>query len=376
MSGVSQAGGPLVESRPHKGRIDGWLILATLLLLVVGLMSLYSIDYSAGGSRHFSRQLLRLAIGGLPLLLFLLVNPKALQRNATAIYLLNLGLLALVLIAGQRSGGAQRWVSMGPIEFQPSEMAKLLTVITLAAFFAQRQEHVGRLGTYALSLLHIAVPLGLIFVQPHLGASLAILIAWLGVSLVAGVRFRYLAATVLGAAALLAVAFTVPGVLKDYQLERVRAMFGGDPQGSKFQVLRAQYAFAAGGLTGVGYLKGEQKRAGFVPEQHTDFIFTVIGEEGGLVGCTLVLAAFGFFFYRIWLIILRASDPFYRLLAAGIYSVLAFHALVNIGMNLELLPVVGLWLPFMSYGGTAIWLCLASVGLLLNIRARERPVLF
>jgi rod shape determining protein RodA len=115
---------------------------------------------------------------------------------------------------------------------------------------------------------------------------------------------------------------------------------------------------------------------GFVPEQHTDFIFTVIGEEGGLIGCTLVLAGFGFFFYRIWRVAYAADEPFHRMMAAGLFSVLAFHTIVNLGMNLEMLPVVGLWLPFMSYGGTAIWLCMAAVGLLLNLGRRAKPILF
>jgi rod shape determining protein RodA len=357
-------------------KFDPWLAASAGLLLLVGLMSLYSIDHGAENTTHFSRQLVRLGIGIVPFLVFYWIRPSFLFRYASVLYGLNLALLALVLAVGSQGGGAQRWLNVGPIDFQPSEMSKLLTVITLAAFYAKRKDEVNRLSTFLLSIAHVAVPLLLIFQQPHFGASLVLLVAWLGVSIAAGLQARYLVGAVAVAGALLALAFLVPGVLRSYQLERLHAMFGGSEQDERYQILRAQMAFASGGLTGTGYLKGEFKLPGFVPEQHTDFIFTVIGEEGGLAGCTLILAAFGFFFYRVWRVSHRADDPFQRMIAAGIFSVLAFHTIVNLGMNLELLPVVGLWLPFMSYGGTAIWLCLASVGLLLNLDRRIRPILF
>lgn len=339
-------------------------------------MSLYSIDHGSEGSRHFSRQLLRLGIGIVPFAFFFFVRPSFLLRYANVLYVVNALLLVLVLAMGSSGGGAQRWLNLGPIEFQPSEMSKILTVITLAAFYAKRHEEVNRLSTFLLSIVHIGLPLMLIFKQPHFGASLVVLVAWLGVSVSAGLKARYLIGSVGVAAALVGGAVLIPGVLKDYQVERLHALFGGSEQDERFQIMRAQMAFASGGVTGVGFLKGEFNLPGFVPAQHTDFIFTVIGEEGGLVGCGLVLVAFGFFFFRVWRISMRADDPFYRMIGAGLFSVLAFHTIVNLGMNLELLPVVGLWLPFMSYGGTAIWLCLGSLGLLLNLDRRARPILF
>jgi rod shape determining protein RodA len=149
-----------------------------------------------------------------------------------------------------------------------------------------------------------------------------------------------------------------------------------DRQGKNWQTDRAEIAFGVGGVSGAGFGNGQQKAGHFIPEQHNDFIFTVVGEEGGLIGCTLVLAAFGFFFFRVFLIMHLATDPFYRMIAAGIFAILGFHTFVNIAMVLQIVPVVGLWLPFLSYGGTALWLCMACVGLLLNIRRREKPLLF
>lgn len=352
------------------------MALSAALLLLVGLMSLYSIDQSSEGSRHFMKQLLRLAIGAVPFAAFFFVRPDFLRRYATLLYGINIALLVLVLAVGSHGGGAQRWINIGPVDFQPSEMSKILTVITLAAFFSNRQEEADRLGTFVLSVLHVALPMILIFLQPHFGAALVMLVAWLGVAIAAKVKSRFMLGAVGVAGILVGTVLLIPGLLKPYQLQRIQAMFGGDSKGNLFQVERAEMAFAAGGATGAGYLKGEFKVPGFVPEQHTDFIFTVIGEEGGLIGCTLVLAGFGFFFYRVWRVAHLADDPFYRMVAAGLFAVLAFHTVVNLGMNLQLLPVVGLWLPFMSYGGTAIWLCLSSVGLLLNIERRARPILF
>lgn len=374
-------------SRSPVGRtFDFWLALSAGLLLLVGLMSLYSIDHGADGSKHFAKQLLRLGIGIVPFAIFYWVRPTFLLRYANALYAINVICLILVLVIGSKGGGAQRWINLGPIDFQPSEMSKILTVITLAAFYAKREDRINTLSTFLLSIVHVAVPLALIFKQPHFGASLVILVAWLGVSIAAGIKLRYLTGAVVVAACLLGLAFLIPGVLKSYQLERVHAMFGAifgsekekeaSVKDERFQIMRAQMAFASGGVTGVGFLKGEFKMPGFVPEQHTDFIFTVIGEEGGLVGCSLVLAGFGFFFFRIWRVTHAADEPFHRMIAAGIFAILAFHTIVNLGMNLELLPVVGLWLPFMSYGGTAIWLCMGCVGLLLNLARRPRPILF
>ena len=177
--------------------------------------------------------------------------------------------------------------------------------------------------------------------------------------------------------------FAVPPVrkliLKPYQEKRVIGMINGvkgknDVKGDNYQTEMAAYAFGSGGLAGTGYLKGEQKHK--VPEQHTDFIFSLVGEEFGLLGSLTVLGLFALLFYRLWLGMVNASDFYFQMILAGILTVLAFHTFVNIGMVLQILPVVGLWCPFMSYGGTAMWLCMSLIGLALNVRMRERAVLF
>jgi len=350
-------------------------------LLVFGLASQFSKAYGTTSS-DFKKQVLNVIIGVIPFSIFWLVKPKFWMKIVNALYFINIGLLALVLKIGVNKNGSDRWISLGFTEFQPSEAAKILIILTLATFFAKNYDRVNRFSTFALSFLHVIVPVALIIKQPHLGAAVAILATWLCICLAANVPGKFVLGAGIAAVAFLGISFAFPqlGLVKDYHIKRIMG-FGnsGDLEKTKdinFQQDRAEIAFGSGGLLGTGFLKGEQKRLGRIPEQQTDFVFTIIGEEGGLVGCALVIGTFGFFFYRIWLILFEATDPYYRMIAAGILGMLAFHTVVNLGMVLQLLPVIGLWLPFMSYGGTAMWLCLACVGLLLNIRSREKPVLF
>ena len=357
----------------ERGYFDGWMALAVAALLIVGLMALYSQGMGRPGQGVFPKQLMFLAIGGVPFAAFFFIDPPLWRKTTGVMYILNLALLALVLIAGSSGGGAQRWLNIGPMQFQPSEMSKLVAVLTLATYYADRTDRVTTLGTYVGSLLYILPSLVMVFLQPHLGATLVILSIWGAISIAAGVRWRYLLGTVGLVAIVLATAITVPGILRDYQRDRVRAMFVKDEKGSDYQAFRAAIAFGVGGVAGTGYGKGEQKAGGFIPEQHNDFIFTVVGEEGGLMVGTLVLGAFGFLFLRMWLAMVRSTDPYPRMLMAGSLALLGFHTLVNLGMNLQILPVVGLWLPFLSSGGTALWLCLAVAGLALNLSRPERP---
>lgn len=358
---------------PVSPKLDTWLLMAGGLLVVIGLLALYSVGHASNDLGLFRKQFILFLVGLVPFFVFLVVDPGFWRRSASWLYVVNLAFLALVLVKGPEINGAKRWIELGFFQFQPSEVAKLLIVLTLSAFYANRLEDVKRLPTFLLSLLHILPPLLLILKQPHLGAAMVILVAWAGISICAGVPWRYLVGLVAAVLALFVVAYS-SGRLHSYQIQRIDAIFNKDEKANAYQQMRASIAFGAGGLGGTGYLKGEQKTQ--VPEHHNDFIFTVIGEEGGLIGCTLVLMAFAFFFYRAWLVLYQGEDPYSKMVAAGILSVLAFHTVLNLGMNLDLLPVVGLWLPFLSYGGTAMWLCLAYLGLLLNLNRREQKMRF
>lgn len=356
---------------------DWWLVLATAILILVGIMSLYSIDFGAAergpdqASSFFAKQVFRLAIGFIPFFVMLSVRTRVWTKFAVPLYVINLAVLALVLVAGQTRGGAQRWLQFGPIDFQPSEMAKLVVILTLTSFYVHRLEHIKKLSTFVLGFVHVAFPMVLIYKQPHLGATLVVLAIWLTISLIAGVPLRYvIIAIVLGIAALVA-AFFVPGVMDAYQRERVLGLFSPDEKTTGFHTRTAEIAFGSGGFMGTGFLKGVQKGGGYVPEQESDFIFTVVGEEGGLVGSFLVLAAFGLLFGRLWWILFTCKSRYHQMIMAGIFAVLTFHTIANLGMILRILPVVGLWLPFLSYGGTSLWLCMSLIGLALNIKRNE-----
>jgi len=368
---------PVTQAIQLATHLDWWMILAVALLMLMGLMSLFSIGAAAGTAPHtdyFKKQLIWIAVGIIPFLLFLIVKVEFWKRAAPILYGLNVGLLLLVLRLGATRNGSQRWLQLGPLDFQPSELAKLLITLTLATLLLKRQDDIKSFKTFALSFAHVALPMALIYKQPHLGSTMVIAAIWFAVSIAAGVRLRYVGGAVL--VSIIALVFAIVfRWLTPAQLDRFVGFLHPDTKGNGYQVMRSITAIAVGGPTGKGFLQGELKNQ-FIPEQQTDFIFTVIGEEGGLVGGIAMLACFGLLFFRIWLLIFQALDPYHRMIAAGILAMLAFHMTANLGMVLGMAPVVGLWLPFLSYGGTAMWLCMADVALLLNLRNRVDAATF
>jgi rod shape determining protein RodA len=359
---IRSAGRGFSPSQPDLARGFNMGLLASAgILLFFGLAALYSIDY-ARGTGWFGRQLMLAVIGIVPFLMFYKLPAQFWQRVATPLYIVNLVLLLAVLVIGTSVGGAQRWLDLKVIQFQPSEFSKIALAMTLGAFYANRLEYIKRPSTFVLSILHLLPPLLLVFKQPHLGGTLTLIGVWLAVTVVAGVPWRFIGFALLLGAVLAGVGWFTPGILTDEQRSRVVSFLNPDPQGGGYQQQRALVALGSGGAFGVGYLRGDMKANGSVPEQQTDFIFSVIGEEGGMFGVLLLMGAFGFFFYRCWRASAAATDPFRRYAGAGVLAALAFHFAANIGMNLMVLPVVGLWLPFVSYGGTALWMCMAAVG--------------
>jgi rod shape determining protein RodA len=368
-------------------RMDWPLLTSALTLLLFGLMSLYSVGLeNAAAAGAFKKQILFVGIGLVPFAIFFGISPDRWRKGANWLYVANLGILVFVLVHGHSVNGSDRWIQLpGGMRLQPSELAKIFTILTLSAYYANRQDSIHKVSTFVMGFLHVLVPAILIWKQPHLGATLVILVMWFGVSMIAGVPAKTLGTFMLTVTVLLGVGLSVPSIrakiLPDYQGNRGKELIDSmsgkkDVKKGNYQTERAKIAIGVGGLSGAGFGHGEQKAAGFIPEQQNDFIVTVIGEEGGLVGVTLLLIAYGTFFYRIFLVMLNATEPFYRMAAAGVFAVLGFHTFVNMAMVLQLLPVVGLWLPFLSSGGTAIWLCMSCVGLLLSIRRKQRPLLF
>lgn len=356
---------------PTKRRFDGWLLLSAGVLIFLGLVSIYSVDKSRFDGTFFTKQLIFASVGAVLLWAFSRINLEFWRRSVNFLYILNLIALVGVLLVGDVKKGSARWIDIGPFQFQPSELTKFVMILTLAAFFANRQDQMREWKTFWQSVGLAALPMPLLLLQPHIGATMSVFVIWLCIALYAGVPGWRLGGAVVCVAAMLTSILVLPIPAFEYARERILGKLSPDNQGRTYQTHQAALALGNGHILGRGYLKGERIKGEHIPEQQNDFILTVLGEEGGLVGTTLILGAFLFFFYRLWLVGFYTASFYGRLLAAGVLGVLGFHALVNIGMVIGITPVIGLWLPFISYGGTALWLCMSCVGLLLAARAYE-----
>ncbi|GMV37949.1 MAG: rod shape-determining protein RodA [Fimbriimonadales bacterium] len=357
-------------------RVDWYLVVTALLLTIAGIAAVYS-SVQANGSAVFRKHLLWVAIGMSGAVVFALVPPRFWVTHWRKLYVLAIAMLAVVLIAGVNVGGAQRWIELGPVQFQPSELAKLLLIITLGRLLAYHTSHSGPLATFWLSLLHIAVPAALVFKQPDLGTALVFIGIWFGMCFVGGIPLKMLGLWVAAVVALFGIAWE-QGIIRDYQKDRVVAFLdpSADPRGAGYQVTQARLAVGSGQLTGKGYLQGRQKEGAWIPVQETDFIFTVVAEEGGFVGSTILLGAYGMLMYRLWRAMVSARPVLYRLIVAGVLSMWAYHVIVNVAMVIGLFPVVGVPLPLVSYGGTSTVVAFCSLGLVAGIKGREEEIVF
>ena len=360
-------------------RVD-WVIAGSALLLsLLGALLVWSATkprlLEAGGdpNSYLERHLLNLAIGLVLGTVFAVVDYRALRAYAPLVYLAScLGLVA-VLVVGTTINGAHSWIVIGGgFQIQPSEFAKVALVVGMAVLLAERSTHEesSRGADVPLVLALAAVPLGLVMLQPDLGTAMVFVFTVLGVLLLSGTPVRWLAALI-AAGILVIVASVQLGVLKEYQLERFRAFTDQDSDtlGAAYNITQARIAIGNGGLTGTGLFQGTQTNGKFVPEQQTDFVFTVAGEELGLLGAGGIVLLFGLLLWRALRLAGRSPDLFGRLVAGGVACWFAFQVFVNIGMTLGIMPITGLPLPFVSYGGSSMFANWMAVGLLLNVNA-------
>ena len=363
-----------------------WILLgAVLALLALGTLLVWSAtvhrDALTGGdpTDYLARQLVNVGVGVVLLMLVLAVDHRWLRILAPVVYLASVVGLGLVLAMGSTINGSRSWLLLGGMSIQPSEFAKLAVVIGMALLVAERADARRRgVGTVeVVGMLAIAgIPAVLILLQPDLGTLLVLTATVFGVIAVAGASRRWLLGLLLigGAAGASAVA---AGVLEDYQVDRFLAFTNPDldPRGAGYNTEQARIAVGNGGLFGQGLFDGSQTRSGFVPEQHTDFIFTVAGEELGLVGAGLLIGLLAVVIWRALLIAVHTGDVFGRVAAGGIACWLGFQAFQNIGMCLGIMPVTGVPLPFVSYGGSSLFACMLAVGLLQHIHLRSGAAL-
>jgi rod shape determining protein RodA len=358
--------------------LDPTLILTAILLAIYGLFMVYSATHQSlqtlgsDPGYYLKRQIVFLMLGLIAMIITATFDYRLTKVYAPITYGAVVFLLLLVLTPlGDEAQGAQRWIQLFGFEFQPSEVAKLAVVTGLSAYLSEiqgpiRLEHVWKAAGIA------AVPMLLIFVQPDIGTMLVFAAVLIALLVVAGAKLRHIGVLFLVAVIGTLVAFNL-GIVRDYQIARLTAFIdpAADPLRAGYNKEQAEIAIGAGGLTGRGYLEGSQTNLDFVPEQHTDFIFTVVGEELGFIGAMALLGLFAVLIWRGFRTATISRDGYGTLLATGVVTMLAFQVFVNVGMTVGIMPITGIPLPLVSSGGTAMIVNFVAVGLVLNVHMRR-----
>lgn len=352
----------------YRLHIDAPLLFALVAVSALGLIVLYS---AGGGDIELvERQLVRLGIAYTCMLVVAQFPPRLLQRLTPWLFVTGILFLLAVLVSGETSGGAQRWLNLYVVRFQPSEMMKLAVPMMVAWYLADTRLPPNRWQLLASATL-IAVPMFMIARQPDLGTALLIASSGIFVVFLAGLQWRLLAFfTALVAAA----APLIWHFMRDYQRQRVMTLLNpeSDPLGSGYHIIQSKIAIGSGGLFGKGWMNGTQSQLNFLPERSTDFIFAVLGEEFGFFGILLLFAFYTFIVIRGIMISIQAQDTYTRLLAGSVAMTFCVYFIVNTGMVTGVLPVVGLPLPMISYGGTSIVTLMAGFGILMSIQTHRK----
>lgn len=358
-------------------KIDTPLFIFIILLSSLGLLILYS---SSGGSMNLVyKQLIHLGLATSVMLIIAQIPPILFLRSAPILIILGIILLILVLFFGSSGGGAQRWLDIGIIRFQPSEIMKIIVPITIATILSEKTLP-PRAFPVIISLVVISTVVLLIARQPDLGTALLIGASGVYVLFFSGFRIKivkniWLNLTILLSFFISSLYFAWNYLLIAYQKKRILTLFNpeSDPLGSGYHIIQSKIAIGSGGLTGKGLTQGSQSQLDFVPEQSTDFIFSVLAEELGFLGFMLLIIIYSFIIYRCFSLSLRCEDNFSRLLGSSLTFVFFTYIFVNIGMVSGLVPVVGVPLPLISYGGSSLMTLMASFGIIMSIHKHKSP---
>jgi rod shape determining protein RodA len=352
---------------------DLWLMAAVLLLTAYGILAIRSAVTGAPALEgHPQRQMLFAVIGIVALLVLAAVDYRILTSGHWYIYAILIISLVYVALAGAINNDSRRWIAVtADFNIQPSEFGRVFLAVTFAQFLVQRQHLINRFSNTLLSLAYISLPIALIFIQPDLGMSILFVVMWFVMIWLAGLPLSHFAVLATAGLAMSAVLFPS---LQEYQLDRIRVFLNPEALPDQaFNIEQALISIGSGGWWGKGYLQGTQSQLGFLRVQHTDFIFSVITEEMGLIfGSAVVLGLMGFIVLRILRVASITPDPAGRYLCVGIATVLLFQTVVSVGMNVRLLPVTGLTLPFVSYGGSSLLTLFMGVGVVQSVLMRHR----
>lgn len=363
----------------HLKKLDWLLIGAAVGLCVISLLELWSIDAGSQITGQVSNYLTRQSIflvAGLAAMFFLAFIDARIYRNSSSflmsLYFLSLVLLVLVLFLSREVRGMTGWFRFGDFGFAPVELAKFTVILVLAKYFSRRHVEVYRIRHIIASGLYAGLPIALVLLQPDLGSAIVLAAIWLGVVLLSGMKQRHLAIVMIAGVLVSILAWSF--VFKTYQKERILTFLNPakDPLGYSYNLIQSKIAIGSGGFWGKGLGQGSQGQLNFLPEKHTDFIFSVFAEEWGFFGVSFLLGLYALFFWRLMKIIMAAGNNFFRLFVSG-YAIMVFAQItINAGMCLGLMPVTGIALPFMSYGGSNLLINFMILGVIQNIATQTQ----
>lgn len=354
--------------------IDWMLYILPIILICVGLVTIYSITYYNENVRLFYNQLTYALIGISLMVVFTFIDYRHFRSLASYLYIIGLVLLGLVLILGKSSFGATRWINLGVFDLQTSEVFKLFLIVTLSVYLATKISHLKFRQIIAAGIMMIT-GVGLILVQPDLGS--AVIIVFISLVLIFSARPKKFQTLII----IMLIAIAIPAswlMLRDYQKERVNTFLnpGVDPLGAGYNVTQSTITVGSGGLWGRGFGHGPQSQLNFLPVAHTDFIFAGIAEATGFIGSVALIIIFLILIIKIMNVAKISKDSFGTLLAIGISTMIFSQVFINIGMNIGIMPVTGIPLPFVSYGGSSLLIMMIAIGILQSIHLRHKKISF
>ncbi len=355
----------------HFKKMDWMLIITAILLVGIGLISIYSCSISDGDFSNFNKQIIFFTAGFLIMILISFFDYRVLRNDPYLIlffyFFCLIALFGLFFLAPE-TRGTKGWYKIGGVSFDPIEPTKIILIILLAKYFSMRHIAMHQTRHILISGIYAFLPVCLIFFQPDFGSAMILISLWIGILLISGIKLRHF--LILVFCGLLVFALSWSLVLKDYQKQRITSFLNPqvDPQGASWSVNQSRIAIGSGGILGQGFGKGSQTQYGFLTEPHTDFIFASFAEEFGLVGVSIILSLFCFLIWQIFKIGFYSLNNFSRLFSAGLAILIFSQVFVNIGMNLGILPIVGISLPFISYGGSNLLMMFIGLGILQSIK--------
>ncbi|AIS52095.1 stage V sporulation protein E [Thermoanaerobacter kivui] len=352
------------------------------LLITVILISVYSVIVIASASHAIETgsykkvivQTVAILIGLLSIVAICLIDYNVLAKFSSLIYILNVISLLLVLAIGKVSNGAQSWIHLGPVDIQPSEFSKIALILTLANMFSNTEE-IKTFKELLWPMVYVGIPFVVVMLQPDLGTTLVFVAIFLTMVYISGIRTKVLAQLIGLGIAMLPLGYEI---LKPYQRNRLLSFLNPemDPMGTGYHVIQSKIAIGSGMFWGKGLFHGSQTQLYYLPEAWTDFIFSVVGEELGFIGASILIVLYAIMLYKAWKIAYNAKDKYGMLVAVGIIAMFTFHIFENIGMTIGIMPITGIPLPFMSYGGSAMVADMMAIGLLENISMRRQKINF